>query len=89
MKQNSFRYPIDKAIGQAIKELRKQAGYRMRELAEIGNVPHSFFGKIENYERRLTFGELEEVASWIGVEVNDIITKAKQIEQQGSHVQIH
>ena len=84
--RNTFRYPIDRAIGQAIKEIRNNQGFKMRELADIVNIPHSYFGKIENYERRLTFGEIEEVAGWIGVEVNDIIARAKEIVQSETHV---
>lgn len=85
MGQTKFRYPIDQAIGKAIKELRRDAGYKMRELAEIANVQHTFFGKIENYQRRLTYGELTEVATWLGVDADDIIAKAKQIEQKDNH----
>lgn len=78
MRKSIFKYPIDHAIGEAIKSIRNQQGLKMRELAAIGNVPHSYFGKIENYQRRLTFGEIEEVASWLGVEPSLIIKKAKE-----------
>lgn len=82
MRKSIFIYPIDRAIGEAIKELRSERGIRMRELAAIGKVPHSYFGKIENYERRLTFGEIEELAEWIGVDANEIISRAKEIIQE-------
>lgn len=89
MRNTIVTYPIDLAIGKAIKEMRKKRGLRMRELSAIGHVPHSYFGKIENYERRLTFGEIEEVAEWIGVDSNDIISRAKEIIQQENHAKSH
>lgn len=87
MSTNIFKYKIDRAIGQAIKEFRNKQGYKMRELAEIAQIPHSFFGKIEKYERRLTFGEIEEVAGWIGVDPNDIITRAKELVSLEKHTE--
>lgn len=89
MRNTIFTYPIDRAIGKAIKEMRKNRGLRMRELAAIGHVSHSYFGKIENYDRRLTFGEIEEVAEWIGVNSGDIISRAKEIVQQENHAKSH
>ena len=79
MHKSIFKYPIDHAIGEAIKSIRNQQGLKMRELAAIGKVPHSYFGKIENYQRRLTFGEIEEVANLLGVDPSLIINKAKEI----------
>lgn len=79
MRKNIFCYPIDIAIGKAIRELRNSKGYTMRELASKGGVPHSYIGKIENYKRRLTFGEIEEVANWMEIKSEDIIMKAKEI----------
>lgn len=85
MRKTIFNYPVDRAIGQAIKEIRNKRGLKMRQLAVIGHVPHSYFGKIENYGRRLTFGEIEEIAEWIGVETNDIISRAKEIVKLEKH----
>lgn len=72
MRKRSFYYPIDEAIGIAIREMRNKCGLNMRELAIIVNVPHSYFCKIEKYERRLTFSLLKSlsfVSSIIGADV--------------------
>lgn len=41
-----------------LKEIRKDRGLTMREMAQVLGTPHSFIGKVENLDRRLDIAEL-------------------------------
>lgn len=62
-----------------LRDLRKQKGFRQKDLADILDVPQSFISKYEVGERRLDVLEARMICHAIGVDFSDFV---KQLERR-------
>ena len=66
---------VVKRIGGKIRQLRKQKGYTLDELAERINITSGrYLGRIERGEINCTLETLESVAEGLGVRIDDFFT---------------
>ena len=65
-----------KALGSAIRSLRKASGTSQEKLAHQAEIDRSHMGKIERGERNVTAINLFRIADALGVESSAIFTKA-------------
>jgi transcriptional regulator with XRE-family HTH domain len=63
---------LDLAIAQTLKDKRKENGWGMKQLARKLDVPHSFIGKVESGERKLSIGEFDSYCLSLNTTLNDI-----------------
>lgn len=69
--------PDYRAVIDAIKDARTQAGISQRELARRLNKPPSFVNKIEQLERRLDVLEFIAIAETIGLQADELLKRAR------------
>lgn len=55
------------ALGNWLREQRKDKGLTMRDMAAISGLPHSYFGKIEQGIRGLDILEFIELCKWLSL----------------------
>lgn len=80
MINKTFCYSIDRCVGKALRTLRKEKGLTLRQLSFMSGKFHTYFAKIENYERRITYGELIDICKLIDVEPTTVYALAHEIE---------
>ncbi|WP_144628276.1 helix-turn-helix domain-containing protein [Arthrobacter woluwensis] len=56
-----------------LKRLRKEAGIRQVDMAEILGVPQSFVSKYESGERRLDVIETARIAGALGMDLSEVV----------------
>lgn len=66
-----------KALGQAIRDVRKARRVSQEALAHNAGIDRSHMGKIERGERNVTALNLLRVAKALGVETSEIFSKAE------------
>jgi len=84
VKTKLFRYDIDRAIGAALRQIRQEKCLTLRDLSQRTNSKHSLFAKIETYQRRITFGELAELADLMETTTENVIARAYQLLEEGA-----
>ena len=65
-----------KALGDAVRRLRKSAGLSQEALADMAGVDRSHMGKIERGERNITFLNIARVASALNARPSDLLREA-------------
>jgi transcriptional regulator with XRE-family HTH domain len=66
-----------KALGQAIRDVRKSRSVSQEALAHNAGIDRSHMGKIERGERNVTALNLLRVAKALGVQSSEIFSKAE------------
>ena len=66
-----------KALGQAIRDVRKARSVSQEALAHNAGIDRSHMGKIERGERNVTALNLLRVAKALGVQTSEIFSKAE------------
>jgi transcriptional regulator with XRE-family HTH domain len=66
-----------KALGQAIRDVRKSRSVSQEALAHNAGIDRSHMGKIERGERNVTALNLLRVAKALGVQPSEIFSKAE------------
>ena len=66
-----------KALGQAIRDVRKERGVSQEALAYNAGIDRSHMGKIERGERNVTALNLLRVATALDVKISDVFSKAE------------
>jgi transcriptional regulator with XRE-family HTH domain len=68
---------LDIAIAQTLKIKRKEMGWVMNRLAKKMGVPHSYIGKIESGEKKLSIGALESYCLALNTSLEQVIRLSK------------
>ena len=64
-----------KVLGEAIRQLRKQADLSQEKLAEKADLHHNYIGEIERGEKAATIDTLVSVADALGVRLRDLVAE--------------
>lgn len=64
---------INRHVGQALKELRRQSGKTQEQIASLLSVPQSFVSKVETGERSLKLYEAYAYADALGIDVAELV----------------
>lgn len=80
MLRQTYTYPIDRFVGMALRLLRKEKGLTLKDLESVSDRSHTYFAKIETYERRITYGELIDICNWLDLEPMSIYSLAHKLE---------
>jgi transcriptional regulator with XRE-family HTH domain len=62
-----------KALVQALRKIRRQAGFRQADLAAKLGKPQSFISKYESGERRLDLPEIKQICDAVNVKLTDFV----------------
>lgn len=76
-KTSSVHSLVNKAMASNLKRQRQEAGLTMRDVSDTLGVPHSFVGKIETCERRLSMSELLEYCHGLNFNLDEVISAGK------------
>jgi len=68
-----------KALGQAVRELRKAKGYSQEGFADEVGLHRTYMGAIERGEQNLTIKNVVRVSSTLGIEPSDLLSKAEEL----------
>lgn len=71
--------PDYRAVIDALKDARTQAGISQRELARRLGKPPSFVNKIEQLERRMDVLEFIAIAEAIGMQASDLLKQMRNV----------
>ncbi|MBL7154028.1 MAG: helix-turn-helix transcriptional regulator [Phycisphaerae bacterium] len=77
--QKSIHSYQQRKLQKLLRELRRQMGYRQKDLADVLNVPQSFVSKYEAGERRLDILELRSICESMGIKLEDFVRKLERI----------
>ena len=61
------------SISKRIKEIREQKGYTQKYMAEMMGIEQTNYGRFEKRDKKLTFEQLESIATALGVTIKDIL----------------
>lgn len=64
---------INRHVGQALKELRRQSEKTQEQIASLLSVPQSFVSKVETGERSLKLYEAYAYADALGIDVAELV----------------
>ena len=78
------RSPDHAALGQAVEELRREAGMTQEELADRMNSEFPPLGKLERGVSNPTFSSLLRAADGLGVSLGELIKRFEQNRSAGS-----
>jgi transcriptional regulator with XRE-family HTH domain len=67
-----------KALGQKIRELRKDQGYSQEAFADKCGVHRTFMGTIERGESNLSFQNIHKVAATLGISLSTLFQGLEQ-----------
>jgi transcriptional regulator with XRE-family HTH domain len=67
-----------KALGQRIRELRKDQGYSQEAFADKCGVHRTFMGTIERGESNLSFQNIHKVAATLGISLSTLFQGLEQ-----------
>lgn len=70
-----------RALGQAIRELREQRGITQEAVAHEAGVTASTFGLIERGQSNPTWATVEDIASALGVSVVELARRADKLKR--------
>ena len=71
-------------IGENIKKLREQKGLQQKQLALDVNIPYTSYNKIETGSRDVTIEELDKIARYFGIAIDEIVHLDDQIPAEVS-----
>mgnify|MGYP004452050653 CR=1 FL=1 len=60
-------------VGTRIKEIRKQKGWKQKEIAERAGIPYSTYANYENNKREPPKKQLEKISCALGVSIYEIL----------------
>ncbi|AJS58485.1 helix-turn-helix domain-containing protein [Paenibacillus sp. IHBB 10380] len=66
-----------KAVGQRVRDLRKQLGLSQEELGEKAGFHFSYIGGVERAEKNITIVNLQKIADALDVPLNDLFVYSK------------
>jgi transcriptional regulator with XRE-family HTH domain len=69
------------ALGQAVEELRHEAGLTQEELADRMNTESPTVGKLERGVANPTFSSLLRVARGLGIELSEVVERFERIRR--------
>ena len=72
---NERRSVVHHAVQDLLREERKRAGLRQRDLATRLGQPQSLVSKYESGERRLDIAELGEVCQALGISLQEFVVR--------------
>lgn len=75
------RSPDHAALGQAVEELRREAGLTQEELADRMNTESPTVGKLERGVANPTFSSLLRVARGLSIELSEIVERFERIRR--------
>ncbi len=75
---------VDEHVGQKIRQMRKQAGLSMMELAERLGMSYQQVQKYEKGMNRVSAGVLYEIACLFGVEINEFFPPVQSAKSSSS-----
>ena len=79
---NQLRYNLKKFIGQAVKQLRDDAGLTHEELAYYSGKGEKYISKIERGEvKNITLDTLSDISSGLQTVPSDLIAIAEKLER--------
>lgn len=67
--------PNHRALGAAIRTLRKRQGLAQEELAHRSGVHRTYMGDVERGERNLSFANLLKICAGLGVTFTELATE--------------
>lgn len=70
------------ALGQAIKELRKENELTQEELAQRADLHESYISVIEGGQRNPTWATLRSISHGLGLSLFELIQRAEQLERK-------
>jgi transcriptional regulator with XRE-family HTH domain len=68
-----------KALGQAVRELRKAKGFSQESFADEVGVHRTYMGAIERGEQNLTVRNIVKVADTLGMAPSELLAKAEEL----------
>ena len=80
MTRRIYSYSIDRCVGKALRLLRKEKRLTLRDLESISDKCHTYFAKVETYERRITYGELINYCNLLELEPIEVYSLAHELE---------
>lgn len=72
------------ALGQAICELRKDAGQTQVQLSEATDIHSTWISRIESGSTNPTWGNVRRIAVGLGVRMSDLAALAEELDQARS-----
>jgi transcriptional regulator with XRE-family HTH domain len=70
-----------KALGQAVRELRKAKGFSQESFADAVGLHRTYMGAIERGEQNLTIKNIVKVSDTLGIEPSKLLTEAENLLQ--------
>jgi transcriptional regulator with XRE-family HTH domain len=67
----------NRALGEAIRSARKQAGYTQESFAAHADVDRSYYGAIERGEFNLTVDTIAKIAAGLSMTASELFERAK------------
>jgi transcriptional regulator with XRE-family HTH domain len=67
---------ISKAIGQTIRDARKDQGYTQEAFALRADIDRSYMGAIERGEFNLTIETLHKITTGLGISASELLNRA-------------
>lgn len=67
--------PDHRALGAAIRTLRRQQGVAQEEMAHRSGVHRTYMGDVERGERNLSFANLLKICAGLGVTLTELATE--------------
>lgn len=72
---------IQKDLGIAIQQLRRQRGLSQERLALDANVDRRYMSDIENGKRNISLDIMERIAKQLGIVVSELLLRAENVEK--------
>jgi transcriptional regulator with XRE-family HTH domain len=72
------RYPDERALGDAVRELRTELGFSQEGFAHAVGLHRTYIGGIERGERNPSFRNLVRIASALDVRLSELFTRAER-----------
>ena len=66
-------------VGESIRKFREFKGYKQETLAEHLKISQASYSKLENDEQEITLSRLKEIADFLQVDIEDIISFDKRV----------
>jgi transcriptional regulator with XRE-family HTH domain len=76
--EKSIHTPEQKALQRLLRQIRRGAGLRQEDLAQLLAKPQSFVSNYERGERRLDLLELRQVCEAAGISLTDFVQRFEE-----------
>ncbi|WP_409347306.1 helix-turn-helix domain-containing protein [Paenibacillus sp. MBLB4367] len=80
---------ILQAVGERIRDIRKQNGYSQEKLGEIGGFHFSYIGQVERGEKNISLLNLAKIAQALGINLHELFAfQSKEAELDSNLIDI-